>query len=98
MRRSDSFDELLSKELKNPKYAQGYFLELIKGDDGLSLETALKETVKSMGIKEFSEVSKIPPSNIVDFIKDRRTPKPETLNQYLKPFRLKIKLTVEKIA
>jgi hypothetical protein len=51
-----------------------------------------------MGVKEFSEISEIPSPNIVDFLKDRRHPKPETLDLYLRPFHLRIKMELEKVA
>ena len=41
----------------------------MEGDDGLSHEEALKQTIQCMGIKEFSELSDIPVPNIVAFIK-----------------------------
>ena len=70
----------------------------MEGKDGLSVEEALRHTIQRMGIKEFSDVSGIPSSNIVDFLNDRRRPKPETLDRYLRPFSLKIKLELEKVA
>lgn len=98
MNRSKSYDQELSEKLKNPKFAQNFLLTLMEGEDGLSVEDALKHAIQRMGIKEFSEVSNIPSPNIVDFLKDRRRPKPETLDLYLHPFRLKIKIELEKVA
>lgn len=98
MNRSKSYDQELSEKLRNPKFAQNFLLTLMEGEDGLSVEEALKHAIQRMGIKEFSEISGIPSSNIVDFLKDRRRPKPETLDLYLQPFRLKIKIELEKVA
>ena len=67
-------------------------------EDGLNVEEALRHTIQRMGVKEFSEVSGIPSPNIVDFLKDRRRPKPETLDLYLHPFHLRIKMDLEKVA
>lgn len=96
MNRTESFDEYISRHMKNIEFAQSYFLGLIEGKEHYTIEEALKMCIQSWGIKEFSHKSKVPASNIVDFIKGRRKLKPETLNQYLKPFKLKVKLTVEK--
>jgi hypothetical protein len=70
----------------------------MEDEDGLSVEAALKHTIERMGVKEFSEISGIPSSNIVDFLKDRRRPKRDTLDLYLKPFNLRVKLELEKVA
>jgi predicted transcriptional regulator len=96
MHRNKSYDEELSEDLKDPQFRQEFILSLMEGEDGLSAEEALKHTIERMGVKEFSKLSKIPAPNIVDFIKGRRNPKPETLKNYLKPFRLKAKITFEK--
>ena len=98
MNRSKTYDKELSKKLRNPLFAQNFLLSLMEGEDGLSVEEALKHTIERMGVKEFSEISDIPSSNIVDFLKNRRQPKRDTLDLYLKPFNLRIKLELEKVA
>ena len=95
MRRTKNFNEDLSKRLKNKKFAATYLLSLIEGEDGLSLEDALKIFIEQMGIKEFSSITHFPSSNIVDFLKGKRHPKKETLDSYLKPFKLKTILHIE---
>jgi predicted transcriptional regulator len=84
--------------MKNKRFAQGFFLALMEGEDGLSVEESLKRTIQSMGITEFSEASGVPRPNVQEFLKGKRKLKTETLNTYLKPFRLKIKIMVEKAA
>ncbi len=95
MRRTKNFNEDLSKRLKNKQFAAHYLLSLMEGDDGLSLEKALKLFIEQIGIKEFSLITHFPSSNIVDFIKGKRHHKKETLDAYLKPFKLKTVLHVE---
>lgn len=95
MRRTKNFNSDLSERLKNKKFAAHYLLSLMEGEDGLSLEEALKIFIEQMGIKEFSEITNFSCSNIVAFIKGRRHPKKETLDAYLKPFKLKTVLHVE---
>lgn len=96
MHRSSSFDKLLSERLQNPKLAQLYFLEVISGEESLSVEDALKHVIQAMGIKEYSSISGVAAPNVVKFLRGKRRLKPETLDQYLKPFRLKSKIIVEK--
>jgi DNA-binding phage protein len=98
MYRTNSYDEMISEKMKNKRFAQGYLLTLMEGEDGLSVEESLKETIRSMGITEFSAVAKVPRPNVQEFLKGKRKLKNETLNIYLKPFGLKIKITVEKAA
>ncbi|MGE3975742.1 MAG: hypothetical protein AB7F59_14550 [Bdellovibrionales bacterium] len=96
MYRNKSYDEELSKELQDMEFAQGFLLTLIEGEEGLDLEDALKHTIERMGIKEYSKASRIPAPHVVSFIKGRRKLKTETLDAFLKPFRLKTKVVVEK--
>lgn len=92
MRRTSSYNAELSKRLQNKKYAAGFLLCLIEGEDALSLEEALKTLIESMGIKEFAKMTHSAPSNVVAFLKGRRHPRQSTLDAYLKPFGLKTEL------
>jgi hypothetical protein len=98
MKRSKSYDEELSKKLKNVKFAQTYIVALMEGDEGLSAEAALRHTIERMGIKEFVLLAKIPQPNVSEFLSGKRKLKPKTLNEYLKPFKLKAKLVLEREA
>ena len=49
-----------------------------------------------MGIKEYCARAKIAMPNVVNFLRGKRKLKPESLDQFLKPFGLKTKLGVEK--
>jgi hypothetical protein len=95
MYRSKSYDQDLSEELQNPKAAQVFFLTLMEGKEGMALVQALKHIIQRIGIKEFSTMSGVPSPNIVEFLNGKRRPKPETLDIYLRPFRLKTKIIVE---
>ena len=96
MNRAKSYDQELSEKLGDSKFAQAFLIGLMEGEDGLTVEDALRHTIKRMGVKEFSQSVGVPHSNIQEFLKKKRQPKPETLNQYLKPFRLRVKLVLEK--
>ena len=95
MHRNRNYNEELSRRLQHPPYARTFLTALMEGKEGLSLEEALRQTIEIIGIKEFSEQSNIPSSNLVAFVKGRRRLKPETLNQLLQPFHLRTKLILE---
>lgn len=98
MARNSSYDEDTARSLRSGgvKGVQQYLLTLIEGEDGLSLDVALNMTIKRMGIKEFCEMTEIPMPNVMEFLKGKRKPKPETLEKYLKPFGLKVRIVAEK--
>ena len=96
MKRNSSFDSYLSQQLENIKFAQGYMMDLIDGDDGLSLEEALRTTIRQMGVKEFCKRAEMRKQNVNDFLVGQRKLKRETLDAFLKPFGLKTRLVVAK--
>jgi DNA-binding phage protein len=96
VRRSKTFNEDLSLRLKKPAYAKEFLNGLIEGDDGLSVEDALRQMIPIMGLKEFAEMTGVARPNLVAFVQGRRNLKIETLNQLLKPFKLKTKIVIEK--
>src|SRR4051812_48372636 len=57
MNRASSYDEDLSAKLQDPKFAQSFLMGLMEGEEGLSIEDALRHTIKRMGVKEFSEAT-----------------------------------------
>ena len=96
MKRSSSFDAYLSKQLENIAFAQGYILDLMEGEDGLSLEEALRTTIRQMGVKEFCERAQMRKQNVNDFLTEQRNLKRETIDAFLKPFGLRTRIIVEK--
>lgn len=95
MFRSKIYDEKLSTELRSPKFAREFLMTLMEGEEGLTLDEALRHLISRMGVKEFAELAKVERNNVSAFLKKKREPKPETLDLYLKPFGLKVKLIVE---
>lgn len=97
MYRNSSFDEDVARNLrKGPGAVQSFLLGLTEGEDGLDLQEALRMTIRSMGIKEFCQMTKILMPNVLEFLNGKRKPKPETLEKYLKPFGLRPRLIAEK--
>lgn len=98
MPRSDDYDKELSERLQNPEYARFFIESLMEGEDGLSPEEALRLTITSMGIKEFARLVNVPAPRVVEFTKQKRNFKPETLDVFLKPFGLKTRVVFEKVS
>jgi DNA-binding phage protein len=96
MYRNSSYDEDLAQELKDPEFAQSFLLDLIKGDDGISLEEALRVTIQKMGVAEYCTRARLSKQYVNSFLRAKRNPKQETLDIFLKPFRLRTKVVVEK--
>lgn len=96
MYRNSSYDQDLAKELKDPAFAQGFLLDLMEGEEGLSLEDALRHTIQRMGVTEFCTRARKSKQYVNSFIKAKRNIKPETLDALLKPFGLKTRVIVEK--
>lgn len=96
MNRSESYDEYLSAKLQKPSFARGFLIALTETEDPLSLEDALRRTITRMGLKEFAKLAGVPQSNVSDYVRGKRKLKFETLNTYLKPFKLRAKLVLEK--
>ncbi|MBN8555427.1 MAG: hypothetical protein J0L93_08285 [Deltaproteobacteria bacterium] len=96
MPRTESYNEEVSKKLRNAKYAQTFIEALMEGDEGLSAEDALRHTIQIMGIKEFSKLAKIEMPRVVEFTKKKRNFKPETIDLLLKPFRMRTRMVLER--
>lgn len=95
MHRSNSFNERFSKDIRNPRYARIFILQLLNDkDDPLLLEEVLKLIVSKMGTTDFAEFVGERVQNIDKFLKGERFPKRETLNKFLRPFGLETVLTV----
>ena len=54
--RNKSYDEVLAKKFENRDYAKGYLLNIVESE-GLSVDEALRETIKAMGLQSFSDKS-----------------------------------------
>lgn len=96
MRRTKTFNEELSQKLRRPRFARSFIQSLIEGEEGLSPQDALRTTIEIMGIKEFAELVGEPPARIHEFLKKKRSLKPNTLDVFLKPFGLRTRIAFER--
>ena len=92
MYRRKTFDDKLSRKLKQPSFAKSYILASIK--KGMSVMEALKDIISCMGTKEFSEISGIKSPNISRMLSQDAIPKLATLQKFLDPFQLEVDLNI----
>ena len=93
--RHKDFNELVAQEFEDLDFSQAYISNLIN-NEGLSLEEALRESIKSMGLQVFAEKAEISISYVSDFVNKRRKWSTDNLVKYIgQVFHLKIKMSVE---
>ena len=92
MYRRTTFDDKLSKKLKQAGFAKGYILGSIR--KGMTVMEALKNVISCMGTKEFSEISGIKSPNISRMLSQDAIPKLATLQKFLDPFQLEVDLNI----
>ncbi|MCB9086690.1 MAG: type II toxin-antitoxin system RelE/ParE family toxin [Bdellovibrionaceae bacterium] len=101
MYRNKDFDEYVSQEMRDPLYRREYLISMISGDDGvepLPLFDALKIAIGRMGVTEFAELVRMERSSVSRILSQSTIPKVETLDRFLKPFGLRVKLDVIEVA
>jgi DNA-binding phage protein len=89
-RRSKEYDADLAEELKEPWFVRKFLTGAVGA--GTSLQEALGELVRTMGVKEFAEKVGMPSPNVLRAIDPKHNPTQETLERLLKPFGLRIGL------
>lgn len=95
MYRNNAYSEDLALEFQNLEFAKEYLLSLVEDEDEpMSVIEALRFTIPRMGVAEFCELSGKSKSDIDKFLRGERSPKPDTLDEYLHPFGLKTRLTL----
>jgi len=87
-RRSVDWNEGLAKDLKDPKFAQGFIQASL--EEGLPIQVVLGKVIRAYGVKEFAAKVKLPSSNLVRVIDPKHNPTLDTINQLLKPFKLEV--------
>ena len=97
MYRTKDFDEYLSEEMKTPEFRREYLLALMEDMDeveGLPLFEALKMVIAKMGVTEFAELVGMKRSSVSRILSQASLPRLETLDKFLEPFGLKVKIEV----
>ena len=95
--RNKSYDEVLAKKFENPEYAQIYLLNIVEGE-ARSVDEALRETIKAMGLQNFANQSGLSIQAVSDFVGKRQEWSTKKLAKHLrKVFNLKVKLSIESL-
>ena len=90
-----NFNELVIKKLKDKEFAQAYIMNLIN-KERMSLESALRETIISMGVQAFADKVDVSVQYLSDFVNKKHPLSTSEINQYLqKAFNLKVTITIE---
>ena len=90
-----NFNELVAKKFKDKEFAQAYIMNLIN-EENMSLESALRETIISMGVQAFADKADVSVQYLSDFVNKKYSLSTSDINQYLqKAFNLKVKVTLE---
>ena len=96
MRRHESFNEHVSREIRESSEAAAGFLEGLMAADDITLAEAMIDVIEVMGINEFSEFTGVAQPTVSAFINGKRRGTDNLLNQFLKPFGLQVKKTIVK--
>lgn len=92
--RNKSYDEVLAQKFENLDYAKGYILNMTE-NEGLDVKDALRETIKAMGLQNFSEKSGLSIQAVSDFVSERQNWSTEKLKKHIyEVFKLKAKLSL----
>ena len=93
--RHKSYDKVLAQKFKNPRYARLYLINIIEKEK-LSVDKALRETIKAMGLKTFSDKSGLSIQAVSDFVAERQKWSMDKISNHIKSvFKLKVKLSLE---
>ena len=87
--RFQSWQQGLSRELVKSKKRRNLYFEALRDEYENDLEV-LRAIVKIMGLKEFSALCDLAPSNVSNYLKEGRDLKISTLKKLLAPFSIKI--------
>ncbi len=93
--RNKNFNALVAKEFNDLSFAQSYITHLINSEN-LSLEEALRESIKSMGLQAFATRAGVSISYVSDFVHGRRQWSTDSLIKHTEHvFKLKAKILLD---
>lgn len=93
--RNKSYDDVLANKFENLEYAQGYLINIVESEE-LSIDEALRETIKAMGLQRFSEKSNLSIQAVSDFVAKRQKWSTDKVSKHIfEVFKLKVKIILE---
>lgn len=93
--RNKSYNEVLAQKFNNKKYARAYFINLVE-KEGLSIERAIQESIKAMGLSLFAKKSGLSVQAVSDFVAGRTQWSSDKIAKHTKAvFGIKVKLALD---
>jgi len=92
--RSKDWDESLAEDLKDPEFAAEFVMAAL--EEGIPLQTVLAKVIRTYGLKEFADKTRIPSSNLLRAIDPHHNPTQETLQKLLSPLGLELSVAPKK--
>ena len=95
--RNKNFNEMLAKEMEDFEFAQGFLLVQIE-EHGETIQDALIVAIEAVGLSSFAKNNNFSIQSVSDFVHKKRECKIATIDKFLEPFGLRVKLDIEKVA
>ncbi len=95
--RNKNFDEDLAKQMQDSGFSQSFLIANIE-EHGDSIQDALRASIEAFGLSAFAKKHDFSIQVVSDFVHKRREFKVASLDKFLNPFGLKIRLKLEKVA
>jgi DNA-binding phage protein len=91
-RRTRDWNKGLANDFKDTTFVRAFINAAL--DEGIPIQQVLRKLVDVVGLKETSKKTKMPSPNIVRVLNPKHNPTLETLNRILRPFGLKLSVTM----
>jgi len=91
-RRTRDWNKGLANDFKDTAFVRAFVNAAL--DEGVPIQQVLRKVVDAVGLKETSKKTKIPSPNLLRALNPKHNPTLETLNRILRPFGLKLSVTM----
>ncbi len=91
-RRTQDWNRGLANDFKDSTFVREFINAAL--DEGIPIQDVLRKLVDVVGLKETSKKTKMPSPNILRALNPKHNPTLETLNRILRPFGLKLSVTM----
>jgi len=88
---------MLAKDMEDFEFAQEYLLAQIEEHEE-TIQDALIAAIEATGLSVFAKQNSFNMQSVSNFVHKKRECKVATIDKFLKPFGLKVKLDIEKVA
>ena len=91
-RRTQDWNRGLANDFKDSTFVREFINAAL--DEGVPIQDVLRKLVDVVGLKETSKKTKMPSPNILRALSPKHNPTLETLSRILRPFGLKLSVTM----